>query len=427
MAHVRQKPMGFAASAAALLVPLLALVGCAARQLPTAEDVTPPSVRVVDPTAGARVETATPSLRLDYQDDHSGVHVVSFRALINGADYSTSFDHDSRGATGRIPRSRRLPLGENRLEVELADRAGNVGHVESVFTNASGGWLRVTADPGAEPVRHVELVLDASGSMRDELGASTRMEVARQAIHALLDGVPPTMPLGLRVFRGCDWIRQVIPIGVVNKTSFAAKVDSIEPDGGTPIVASLLASFDALNEVREGQRVAVLLTDGGESCSGDLQEAINRARDAATRVIVIGFDIGDQGRGGGSAEEITAELRRLAVSTGGAYFDAREPAQLRTALERSIARLGYFVLDGAGERVADGELGGAPLELPAGTYEIRIATIPAIVVQGVEIGRLTDTPIRLRRTAAGVVGEAGPPTPARASAGVGRGPGSLRR
>jgi len=410
---------------AALFVPLLALLGCSARQLPTVADATPPSVRVVEPTAGARVETATPALRLDYQDERSGVQVVTFRALINGADYSTSFDHDSRGATGRIPLSRRLPLGENRLEVELTDRAGNVGRAESVFTNASGGWLRVTADPGAEPMRHVELVLDASGSMRDELGASTRMEVARQAIHALLDGVPPAMPLGLRVFRGCDWIRQVIPIGVVNKTAFAAKVDSIQPDGGTPIVASLLASFDALNQVREGQRVAVLLTDGGESCSGDLQEAINRARDAATRVIVIGFDIADQGRGGGgSAQEITTELRRLAESTGGAYFDAREPAQLRTALERSIARLGYFVLDGAGERIADGELGGPAVELPAGTYEIRIATIPAIVVPGVEIGRLTDTPIRLRRTAAGVVGEAGPPTPARASAG---GPGSPRR
>jgi len=77
----------------------------------------------------------------------------------------------------------------------------------------------------------------------------------------------------------------------VDKTAFLDRIDGIEPSSGTPLVASLLESFNALRELRGGQRVSVLVTDGAESCGGSLQKAVNRARDANTRVIVIGFDI----------------------------------------------------------------------------------------------------------------------------------------
>ena len=54
----------------------------------------------------------------------------------------------ARGRAARSPPSNPLPLGENKLTIELADRAGNIGRAESTFINAGGGWLTAVADPG---------------------------------------------------------------------------------------------------------------------------------------------------------------------------------------------------------------------------------------------------------------------------------------
>lgn len=352
-------------------------------------DSAPPTIHVLQPSAGFRLDTATPTIEIGYDDQGSGAAVVTFRALINELDYSAVFDHHSRGATGRIPKSRPLPIGENRLRVELADRAGNVGRTEVTFVNAGGGWLTVTALPGQGPRRHVDLVLDASGSMREAMGLSNRMAVAKTAIKALLNGLPADTALGLRVFRDCQDIVELAPIQPIDKTQFVAKVERIEPTGGTPLVASLLQSFDALAKIPDGERATVLVTDGGESCQGEFNDAINRATDSASRLIVIGFGIEEAG--------VNAELKRLAERTGGAFFDARNPAELAHALERSVLRLTYGVYTGEGVRVADGAVNGVPLELPIGTYQVRLDTTPPIVVTNVNVGPLAEIGIAVRR------------------------------
>lgn len=389
--------------AAVLTLALALLPACVPRELAKIEDAVPPTVRILEPAEGARVETATPTIEVEYTDERSGVSAVSFRALVNGRDYSAAFDHHSRGATGRISSARPLPLGENRLTVEVADRAGNLGRAEVTFFNASGGWLTVAAAPGAELRRNVELVLDASGSMREAVGPTSRMAVAKAAIKSLVEGLPAGIPLGLRVFRDCQNIASLMPIRPVDKAAFVAQVAKIEPAGGTPLVASLLQSFEALGKIREGERIAVLVTDGGESCGGSLAEAASRAKDASTRVIVIGFGIAEAG--------VNRQLQMLAESTGGAFFDARDPAQLRVALERSVLWLGYQVVNAAGQQVARGEVDGDRLELPLGTYEVRLDTTPRLAVHSVTIGTLTETRVQLRRTSAGLVAEVRSPAP----------------
>lgn len=48
--------------------------------------------------------------------------------------------------------------------------------------------------------------------------------------------------------------------GPVDKAAFIARVEGIEPAGGTPLVASRLRSFEALGKIREGERIAILVT-----------------------------------------------------------------------------------------------------------------------------------------------------------------------
>ena len=368
-----------------------------AQTIRRAPDAAPPAISVTRPAPGARIETFTPEIEIEYDDAGTGVAVVSFRALINGRDHSAEFEHHSRGASGRIAASNPLPLGENKLTIELADRAGNVGRAESTFINAGGGWLTAISDPGVGPGRHVELVFDASGSMSDKMLDNTRMDVAKGSVKNLVKALPVDTPLGLRVFRGCDDIKPVIPIAKVDKVAFAAAVDKIQPFGGTPIVASILQSFETLAKLQDVQRVTVLVTDGGESCSGLMKDAAEKAKEHAIRLIVITFDLNDQ--------TTNQQLAKLALDTGGAYFNAQNGAELQAALERSILRLSYGVYDAQGKRVSEGEVNGERLMLPIGTYQVRLDLSSSKVVQDVTIGPLGEVTVRLRQIGARVTAE----------------------
>lgn len=384
------------AGLATVAVPLLAISLNA--QFRQGRDDRPPTIRILSPADGDRVRTFTPDIKIVYQDEGSGVSVVSFRLMINGRDHSADFDHYRDEAVGRIASGRPLSLGENRITVALADRAGNVGRTEARFVNEAGGWLAVRARPGAEPIRNVALILDASGSMGNALGVSTRMEVAKDAVKGLIDLLPATTHLGLRVFRDCDDIRPVVSIGTsLVREVFLTELEQVQPGQGTAIVASLLESLAELRFIPQGERVAVLVTDGGESCGGSIGQAVNEARDASTQVIVIGFDIDSSG--------LNRQLKTLAEATGGAFFDARDPGQLRQTLDRSVLRFGYRVFDMEGAQVASGDVGGVPIELAAGEYQVRLDTTPPLLLNDVRIGFLSETSVELFRTTTGISGE----------------------
>lgn len=382
---------------ACLVLVVLAGHDARAQRIRRAPDSTPPTIRITLPAPGARIETFTPDIELTYDDEGTGVQVVSFRAMINGREHSAAFEHHSQGASGKIAPSNPLPLGENKLTIELADRAGNIGRAESTFINAGGGWLTAVADPGVSPRRHVELVLDASGSMTDKLLDNTRMAVAKGAVKSLVKALPDDTPLGLRVFKGCDNIASLIPIAKVDKAAFTATVDKIEPTGGTPIVASLLQSFEALAKLQDVERLSVLVTDGGESCNGAMKDAAEQAKERSIRVIVISFDIKEQ--------TINEQLQKLAEMTGGAYFNAQDGAELQAALERSVLRLGYGVFDATGQRVTQGEVNGERVMLPIGNYQVRFDVSSSKVAQDVTIGPLGEVTVRLRQSGNGVTAE----------------------
>lgn len=380
-----------------VVLALFAAADAHAQRIKRAPDSTPPAIRIVQPAPGARIETFTPAIELVYDDEGTGVQVVSFRAMINGRDHSADFEHHSQGASGKIAPSNPLPLGENKLTIELADRAGNIGRAESTFINAGGGWLTAVADPGVGPRRHVELVLDASGSMNDKLLDNTRMAVAKGAVKSLITALPVDTPLGLRVFKGCDNIASLIPIAKVDKPAYIATVEAIEPNGGTPIVASLLQSFQALAKLQDVERLSVLVTDGGESCNGAIKDAAEQAKERSIRVIVISFDIKER--------TINEQLQKLAELTGGAYFNAQDGAELQAALERSVLRLGYGVFDAKGQRVTQGDVNGERVMLPIGTYQVRFDVSSSKVVQDVAIGPLGEVTVRLRQSGNGVTAE----------------------
>ena len=102
----------------------------------TEPDKTPPTVRIVEPASGTEVAGDVLNVEIEYGDKESGIAARTLRVLLDGKDYSGQFDQHNRGAGGQVRLHNSLPTGNNKLTVEIADRAGNVARAETQITFA---------------------------------------------------------------------------------------------------------------------------------------------------------------------------------------------------------------------------------------------------------------------------------------------------
>ncbi len=245
----------------------------------------------------------------------------------------------------------------------------------------------------------VELIVDASWSMTLDMSGENRLTsddpdsriaIAREALNTLVDSLPDDLPIAVRGFGNraapleCQTALES-PLQLLDREPLRTVLLGIEPqfNANTPIAMSLsqvaqdLANFG-------GQRRVVLLTDGEENCGGDPAAAIQQLRDSGINVTIdiVGFAIGDPA--------LQAQFEAWAQLGGGTYYNADNAEDLADALQSAVV-VPYRVLDTAGEEVATGIVGGAAIELPAGTYTVEILTNP---VQTLEV-EVDDMPTTL--------------------------------
>lgn len=188
----------------------------------------------------------------------------------------------------------------------------------------------------------VMLVLDASGSMNERVGAETRIDVAKKAIGTLVDSAPEGSRLGLTVYGtgqsgsttekadGCRDVTVVQPVGAAQGSDLKAAAQAIRPLGWTPMGPALRKAADALP--KEGPRSIVLVSDGEDTCAPP--EPCQVARELAAqgldmRVHTVGF----------AADTRTREqLACIARASGGTYADAPDAASLERELTRVTQR-----------------------------------------------------------------------------------------
>jgi Mg-chelatase subunit ChlD len=241
------------------------------------------------------------------------------------------------------------------------------------------GAVRVVLEKGAEeeaPMT-VEIIMDASNSMTGMVGKETKIAAARRVLTQTIEGLPDTMNVGLRVYghryatddydNACRDTELVVPIGPVDKAALVGMVEKIQTKGRTPLVASVLAAVKDFEKIPNG--TIVLVTDGIESCKGDIKSIAPAIKAAGLelKVNIVGFDIKEaEGR---------AELESIARSTGGRYLDAKNAGELLSALEQTL-KLEFVAVDAAGKEAARGAVGGEEVKLAAGDYTIRVLTAP---------------------------------------------------
>lgn len=174
------------------------------------------------------------------------------------------------------------------------------------------------------------LVLDASGSMWQPVEGRTKVEIARDAVDAMLAGWNPDISLGLIAYghnrRGdCSDIQVLRPAEGFDRAAISGTVRGLNALGMTPITAAVRLAAEQLRYT-EQKATVILVSDGEETCNADPcalgRELAEQGIDFTAHV--VGFDLPE-----GPARQ---QLQCLASSTGGRYIEARNAAQLTEAL-----------------------------------------------------------------------------------------------
>lgn len=247
------------------------------------------------------------------------------------------------------------------VATEVASPVQKTGFLQIKLPASESKIVRYTSN--------IELILDGSGSMLAKIGDQTKIDIARQAVSTIVNTLPAESHVALRTYgtqqgNDCNDLTLVAPLAKYERPDLLGRVAGIQPVNGgmTPISASLEAARGDLQKA-QGSTALILVSDGEENCNGNPLSAVKQliSEKPNLRVHVIGFAINEQAA--------TERLRALAQAGGGSYFDASDTQQLKAALQEAV-QLRYQVRDEAGQVVGEGGIGGNPLKLPVGTYQV---------------------------------------------------------
>ena len=178
------------------------------------------------------------------------------------------------------------------------------------FGTPSVGTVAAQEDTGNTV--NVELILDLSGSMGQQIGnGETRMAAAKRVLNEVIDALPETegVNVGFRIYghegnnsnagraESCESTALVVPIDGVDKPAMRAQVDAASPTGWTPLALSLAAAEEDFPTAEENVlNNIVLLTDGEETCGGNPCETAAAIRDGdrQIRTHVVGFALTEE-------------------------------------------------------------------------------------------------------------------------------------
>jgi hypothetical protein len=285
-----------------------------------------------------------------------------------------------------------LPTPSFAVQVRGTDAAGKNSSLCLQFGPATSGELSVvsTLAPPTKTRKNLEIILDASGSMKTLLaGQKTRWDVALETLDHVLRSLPDDFNVGLRIYghretsrspRTCMDSELVVPIRKLDRNAILNSAKRFKPKGETPLVYSALQSPADLKAVGGG--TVVLITDGEESCKGDTVKAAAdlKASGLDIRLNIVGFALKNP--------KVQKDLAGFSEATGGLFYSADTGGALADAvMVAAVEKFPYTVYDAAGKAVLTGEAGGGADQLPAGDYKVVVtAGTKELVAPRVSVG-----------------------------------------
>lgn len=264
------------------------------------------------------------------------------------------------------------------------------------------GFLKVMAQGEQLPAaarRNLEIILDASGSMKLPLGTSTRIGTARQMLRDVLAKIPDDFNVGLRLYahryrsrqkETCTDTELVAPIQKLDRQRLLTIVERVQPKGETPLIYSSLQAPADLQAVGGGS--VIVITDGEETCGGDPVKAAEVLKNAGIPIVlhIVGFAL--------KGKQVERQLTAFAEATGGHYYSAQDGEALARALTMAaLSRFPYVVYDVKGTQVAQGVAGQRAAALPPGPYKVVVHAGQQELQETVVVTGGTDVVVQVAR------------------------------
>jgi Ca-activated chloride channel family protein len=201
----------------------------------------------------------------------------------------------------------------------------------AVFDNGAPQEIQVFERRTELPLS-VALLVDTSGSTAKEL--LYEADSASRFLHALLSEGNPEDAVALYSFNYVVTVQQYF---THNYRSLEARLKTLHGDAGTALYDAIYLSARDL-EAREGRKVMVIITDGGDTASSkDVHAALEAAQlaDAVIYPVVVMPITNDAGRNIGGEHA----LQFMAEGTGGRPFLPSVGAELDRAFGDIITEL----------------------------------------------------------------------------------------
>ena len=206
-----------------------------------------------------------------------------------------------------------------RMVVAVPAAAGDQGLAASAVTVTESGKGRpVTVEALPAEQLEVALVIDTSGSMQ---GAP--LVAAKTAAQAFVERLPQAVPVSVIGFGASP---SVVSPRSANRPAQLAAIRALTAGGQTALYDALGLALTQLQQPGAGsRRMAVLLTDGGDTASAARLEATAAAM-AAAKVPLFAVELRTN-------ESSPDALARLTSGSGGRVVPAADPAGLAGAFD----------------------------------------------------------------------------------------------
>ncbi len=229
----------------------------------------------------------------------------------------------------------------------------------------------------------IHIILDSSYSMRLNLNGDQRLDVtnfdariniAKRTLQSAISGLPANIPLSLRAFghientatSSCHTALE-IAVQPLNRDNALAILGPIRPqfNTDTPLAESIMLASQDLASVRDREIVLVVLTDGEETCGGDLTGAVQGLINQGFkfRLVVVGLNINDA--------QVIGRFEQLAQLGNGRYYPANSAEGVNDAITDALL-VKYTVFNAEGFNVASGNVGGKSIQLAPGLYTVKV-------------------------------------------------------
>ncbi len=182
---------------------------------------------------------------------------------------------------------------------------------------------------------NVIFILDASGSMRGQVGGRAKIDIARKVLKELVQNLPNGLNVGLVAYghrrKGdCSDVEELVPLSPLDKKSLINKINGLYPKGKTPISFSVKLTAEKLRNLEE-ETTIVLVSDGKETCGGDPCELVRKLKESGIKFVmhVVGFDV---------TREEKKQLECIAKAGGGTYYTARNANEFHLALRKVVSK-----------------------------------------------------------------------------------------